>query len=90
MEKLRTVSAEKHMPRYYFHVRRDKIIVEDLDGMEFATLEMALAEATKAARHIVAQMILAGNRVEDHHFEIIRADGTVVGIVSFKSAAGLE
>jgi hypothetical protein len=51
---------------------------------------MALAEATKAARHIVAQMILAGNRVEDHHFEIIRADGTVVGIVSFKSAAGLE
>ncbi|MBY2993794.1 hypothetical protein HF263_04050 [Rhizobium leguminosarum] len=79
------------MARYYFHIRQgENIIAEDLEGLEFATPEMAVEEATKAARELVVEMILAGNRVGDQEFEIRSSDGAVVKIVPFKSAAGLE
>ncbi|MBY3445507.1 MULTISPECIES: DUF6894 family protein [Rhizobium] len=79
------------MARYYFHIRQgETIIAEDLQGLEFATPEMAVEEATKAARELVVEMILAGNRVGDQEFEIRSSDGAVVKIVPFKSAAGLE
>ncbi|MBY3034540.1 hypothetical protein HF265_36715 [Rhizobium leguminosarum] len=79
------------MARYYFHIRQgETIIAEDREGLEFATPEMAVEEATKAARELVVEMILAGNRVGDQEFEIRSSDGAVVKIVPFKSAAGLE
>ncbi|MBY2932509.1 DUF6894 family protein [Rhizobium leguminosarum] len=79
------------MARYYFHIRQgETIIAEDLEGLEFATPEIAVEEATKAARELVVEMILAGNRVGDQEFEIRSSDGAVVKIVPFKSAAGLE
>ncbi|WP_260691551.1 DUF6894 family protein [Rhizobium laguerreae] len=50
------------MARYYFHIRHGvTTIAEDLEGLAFATPEMAVEEATKAARELVVEMILAGN-----------------------------
>ncbi|WP_017960018.1 DUF6894 family protein [Rhizobium leguminosarum] len=79
------------MARYYFHLRHGEItIAEDLEGLEFRTPEMAIEEATKAAREMAAEMILAGHRVEDQEFEIRSSDGAVLKIVPFISAAGLD
>ncbi|NKQ87580.1 hypothetical protein ELH72_36470 [Rhizobium ruizarguesonis] len=79
------------MARYYFHIRRgETTTAQDLEGLEFATPEMAIEEAIKAAREIVAEMVLAGRRVEEQEFEIRSSDGAVLKIVSFKSAAGLD
>ncbi|MBY2968010.1 hypothetical protein HF251_36100 [Rhizobium leguminosarum] len=79
------------MARYYFHIGHGvTTIAEDLERLEFATPEIAIEEATKAARQLVEEKILAGNRVGDQEFEIRSSDGAVVKIVPFKSAAGLE
>jgi hypothetical protein len=51
---------------------------------------LAIEEATKAARELVVEIILANNRVGDQDLEIRRSDGAVVKILPFKSAAGVE
>ncbi|MBY3259859.1 hypothetical protein HFO09_09055 [Rhizobium laguerreae] len=45
------------MPKYFFHVRRHDVFKEDLEGVNLASPELALEEATAAAREIVAERI---------------------------------
>ncbi|SMF57974.1 hypothetical protein SAMN02982989_0664 [Xaviernesmea oryzae] len=78
------------MPKYYFHVRKDGVVEQDPEGAEFATIDQAHAEATQAAREIVAEMIVAGAVVDGHTFVIANEDGAVVSEIPFKSVLRLE
>lgn len=78
------------MPRYYFHVRHDGGVEEDLEGAEFPTLEAAHVEAILAAREIIAEKVLAGDVIDGHKFEITTDNGDVVLEVPFKSVLRLE
>ncbi|NNH68164.1 DUF6894 family protein, partial [Rhizobium laguerreae] len=73
------------MPKYFFHVRRNDVFEEDLEGINLASPELAREEATAAAREIVAERIRMGNPVDGDVFEIMTEDGTLVATVPFRS-----
>ncbi|MBY5357873.1 hypothetical protein HFO94_30965 [Rhizobium leguminosarum] len=77
------------MPKYFFHVRRNDVFEEDLEGIDLASPELAREEATAAAREIVAERIRMGNPLDGDVFEIMTEDGTLVATVPFRSAAQL-
>ncbi|MBY5454622.1 hypothetical protein HLI03_10150 [Rhizobium laguerreae] len=77
------------MPKYFFHVRRNDVFEEDLEGIDLASLEQAREEATAAAREIMAERIRMGNPVDGDVFEIMTEDGTLVATVPFRSAVQL-
>jgi hypothetical protein len=78
------------MPRYYFHVRKDGVLEEDLEGVEFPTLNHAHIEAIQAAREILAEKVLADDVIDGQRFEITAEDGTLLLDVPFRSALRLE
>ncbi|MBY3122323.1 hypothetical protein HFO41_16750 [Rhizobium leguminosarum] len=78
------------MPRYFFHVRRNDVFEEDLEGIDLASPEEACEEATAAAREIVAERIRMGHPANRDVFEIVTEDGTLVATVPFRSAAHLS
>ena len=42
------------MPRYYFHVKRGRVIVLDHDGLDLANVEAAAKEAALRGRKLAA------------------------------------
>ncbi|MBY2988605.1 DUF6894 family protein [Rhizobium leguminosarum] len=78
------------MPKYFFHVRRNDVFNEDLEGIDLATPELAFEEATAAAREIVAERIRMGDPTDGDTFEIMTEDGSLVATVSFRSAVQLN
>ncbi|MBY3054443.1 DUF6894 family protein [Rhizobium laguerreae] len=78
------------MPKYFFHVRRNDVFEEDLEGIDLASPEQACEEATAAAREIAAERIRMGNPLDGDVFEIVTEDGTLVATVPFRSAVQLN
>jgi hypothetical protein len=75
------------MPRFYLHVRKSDILVEDFAGGDFLTAEAARDEAIVAAREIMGEQIRRGELPEpDNRFEITDSDGHLVLTVSFREA----
>jgi hypothetical protein len=81
---------EESMPMYFFHIRRNDIFEEDLEGIDLASPEQAREEATAAAREIVAERIRMGDPADGGVFEIMTEDGTVVATVPFRSVVQLN
>ncbi|TAV35669.1 hypothetical protein ELI36_19120 [Rhizobium ruizarguesonis] len=77
------------MLKYFFHVRRNDVFEEDLEGIDLASPEQAREEATAAAREMVAERIRMGNPVDGDVFEIMTEDCTLVATVPFRSAVQL-
>jgi hypothetical protein len=75
---------ERTMPKYFFHVRRNDVFEEDVEGVDLASPEQAREEAMAAAREIVAERIGAGRPAGGDVFEIMKEDGTLVAIVPFQ------
>ncbi|NKM43105.1 hypothetical protein GFL68_33855 [Rhizobium laguerreae] len=73
------------MPKYFFHVRRNDVFEEDVEGIDLATPEQAREEAIAAAREILAERICAGRSADGDVFEIMTEDATLVAIVPFSS-----
>ena len=42
------------MPRYFFHLRGDDLLMEDLEGMDLPNLHAALQEVARANRELAA------------------------------------
>jgi hypothetical protein len=77
------------MPRYYFHIRNGEDLARDPEGAEFATLDLARAEAIKSARELLSQRVLRGDLVNGESFELTSDDGVVAEIVKFKDVMRL-
>ncbi|MGX9988818.1 DUF6894 family protein [Rhizobium sp. Z1P35] len=54
---------EHTTPKYFFHVRRNDVFDEDLEGIDLASPEQAREEATAAAREMVAEQSRRRRRV---------------------------
>jgi hypothetical protein len=76
--------------RFYVHVRSDEGFEEDHEGLEFASLDEAIAESRRAAREMVAEIVLQQRRVDGRMFEIADSDGAVLATVHFKDVIGLD
>ena len=59
------------MPRYFFNLRGDNLLVEDLEGMDLPNLHAALAEVVRANREITSD----GTSVGGLAFEVATREG---------------
>ncbi|RWX25105.1 hypothetical protein EHI47_26820 [Rhizobium leguminosarum] len=73
------------MTRFYFHIRHGDQVERDLEGIEFPSVQAAEQEALKAAREMVAELVMQGQRIQDKIFEIDDEDGNRVLAVPFLS-----
>jgi hypothetical protein len=76
---------ERTMPKSFFHVHRNDVLEQDVEGIDLASPEQAREEAIAAAREIVAVLICAGHPADRDVFEIMTEDATLVAIVPFQS-----
>lgn len=76
--------------RYYFHVRGPDGFVEDPEGAEFASDELATEEARAAARELMAAKVTKGEVVDGGQFEITTENGQIVDTILFKSVVKIE
>ena len=74
------------MPRYYFHIRKDDVLVNDPEGVEVAATESLEEEAIEAARDLLAQGDLQGLDRREWGYEIADESGTTVLTLPFADA----
>lgn len=76
--------------RYYFHVRGPEGFVEDPEGAEFASDELATEEARAAAREMMAAKVARGEVVDGGQFEVTAEDGQIINTILFKSVVKID
>ncbi len=72
------------MPRFYFHVRSPSGLEKDPQGLEFANLDEAIADARQAgAEMLLDQAVEESKSSAQSIFEITDVSGQVVAKVRF-------
>jgi hypothetical protein len=74
------------MPRYYFHVPKGEVLVEDPEGTEVAQTESLEDEAIEAARDLLADGDRQGLDRREWVFEVADENGTTVLTLPFSKA----
>src|SRR3954470_9417537 len=72
------------VPRFYLDVLDSDQVLPDLEGIDFADLDTALAEVAKGARDLVASGIRQNQDVSGHIFLIRDGHGAVVATMPFR------
>ena len=62
------------MPRYFFHLRGDDLLMEDLEGMDLPNLHAALQEVERANREIASE----GAGADGLAFEVATREGRML------------
>ncbi|MDM9627745.1 hypothetical protein QTL95_17765 [Rhizobium sp. S152] len=70
--------------RFYFDIKSEDGTDRDLDGIELPSLEAARHEARKAAREMIAEMVLENQRIDGMRFEILNECGQVLATIEFR------
>lgn len=71
--------------KYFFNLRSHDGIEADDVGVELGSLAAAEAEATRAAREMISELVLQDDEIDGKTFEIADAQGTVLFIVPFRN-----
>ncbi len=74
------------MPRFFFDVVDGAEVAEDMEGVDFADPETAIAEAVQGARDLVAHGIMRNEDLSGQAFRIRNAGGQTVATVPFREA----
>ena len=72
------------VPRFYLDVLDGDQVLQDLEGIDFADRDTALAEAVRGARDLVASGIRQNEDVSGHTFLIRDNHGETVATVPFR------
>ena len=72
------------MPRFYLDVLDGDQVSTDLDGIDFADLDTAVAQAVQGAQDLVAEGITLNVDVSGHTFLIRDEQGETVATVPFR------
>ncbi len=72
------------MPRYFFNVRSDTTLEVDSTGLDFASLDEAVADAKRARIELLADEALEPNVLKSgRSFEITDLSGELLATVGF-------
>jgi hypothetical protein len=74
------------MARFFLNVINRIGSAPDEEGMELASLELAIAQAKEGIRSILADEARSGRLDFDGRVEIVGAGGTILTVVPFPSA----
>ena len=72
------------VPRFYLDILDDSQVIQDLEGIDFADRETAIAEAVAGARDLVAHGIMQNEDVSGQCFIIRDNHGETVATVPFR------
>jgi hypothetical protein len=72
------------VPRFYLDILNNDQVVQDLEGIDFADRETAIAEAVQGARDLVAHGIMQNEDVSGQTFIIRNNHGETVATVPFR------
>lgn len=72
--------------RYYFNMISHAGALNDHEGTELTSLEVARREAIEDARTLMSMAILEGRDISDRSIEICNCAGEVLLIVAFRDA----
>ncbi len=72
------------MPRFYLDVLDGDQVIEDPNGIDFADLDTAIAEAVAGARDLVAHGIMQNKDGSGQSFLIRDGQGETVATVPFR------
>ena len=72
------------VPRFYLDVLDGDRVIEDPEGIDFADLDTALAQAVQGARELVASGIKRNEDVSGQVFRIRDGNGETVATVPFR------
>lgn len=78
------------MPRFYFHMRSGEDFIEDPEGSDLPDLAAARAEASAAARELMADRIRNGHPADGHEFLIYDEDGKLIDTIPFRSVLRVD
>ncbi|MBW9115501.1 hypothetical protein JNB88_17820 [Rhizobium cauense] len=78
------------MRRFYFHLRTQEGLEEDLEGSELETPELAIEEAKQAAREMMAEKVAKGEVVDGTQFEIMDEEDVTIAVLPLKSVVRIE
>lgn len=73
------------MARFFFHLRTERGLESDTDGVEFPSLDRACEEALRAMPDLAADFLRAGRNPMDFTFQITGADGALLCELSFQA-----
>ena len=73
------------VPRFYLDVLDGERTIEDPEGIDFADLDTAIAEAAAGARDLVAHGIMQNEDVSGQSFLIRDNHGETVATVPFRA-----
>jgi len=76
------------MPRFHFHFRDGQNVVQDVDGAEFETFELAFAEAFHAAQKMWHDRVMRREGPRGAAFEITDGAGTTLATVPLVEVLG--
>lgn len=69
------------MTRYYFHIQRSGMSIQDLEGEAFATADQAVAEARRSAKEIVAIATVEERLIDTDRIDIFDEADVLVGTI---------
>jgi len=72
------------VPRFYLDVLDSDQVIKDLEGIDFADLDTAVAEAVRGARDLVASGIRQNEDVSGQAFIVRDGHGETVATVPFR------
>ena len=70
------------MPTFLFNVREGSVLIEGIEGQEFATIEDARHDAVDAAREMLAEKVRQGSELGSETIEVVDKAGVSVAQVS--------
>jgi hypothetical protein len=70
--------------KFFFHLRDIDGYEPDHEGMELVSLAHAIGEAEKAAREMVAELVLQEDTIDGRAFEVADDNGRILRTVAFK------
>ena len=73
------------MPRVYFHLLRLDGLLEDPEGAEFETIQLAHDEARSAARELVIDMLSANQPADVFALQLTSDIGECLGVIRLSS-----
>lgn len=74
------------MPRYYFDILENDIVIRDDDGIELPDLEKVRQEAIKSAREVMADEVRFSGKIENRTMQVRDASGAEVLNLPFGNA----
>ncbi|WP_436640350.1 DUF6894 family protein [Microbaculum sp. FT89] len=73
------------MPRYFFHIRDDGLLVTDVEGVELPDIPDLEERLLRVAREVLAEDEWKAELTDGRSFEIVNEEGRTILIVPFRN-----